>query len=69
MKLTTDLKPWFPFAVKTVQRDSLCDNVSHNIVGRDEMGIMRALNHGNMVYLHEVMTCAKMVYLVIACLV
>ena len=61
VKLLTGPKTRFPFAVKVIRRNNLCDSVSHNRAGQDEKGVMRVLNSGNMVNLHKVMTYSKRV--------
>ena len=65
MKLGTVLKAGCPLAVKIIHRDSLFDNISQSVFGRDKIGTMRALAQGNMVYLQEVMTYWRRVYLAI----
>lgn len=52
------------FAVKIVEKSVLHDNVSGNMDIRREMSILRALDHPNIIRLHEVMESKRRVYLV-----
>ena len=53
-----------PYALKMFHRNSFSDRISQNIDGQYKMGIMRALNYGNMVYLHKMFTCYNIYHLV-----
>jgi 5'-AMP-activated protein kinase, catalytic alpha subunit len=52
------------FAVKVVDKRVLEDDLPSNLDIRREMSILRALNHPNIIHLHEVMVSKSRVYLV-----
>lgn len=52
------------FAIKVVERSMLVEDVCGNMDIRREMSILRAMEHPNIVHLHEVMESNKRIYLV-----